>query len=86
VVVSPRGRARYTRLLPAQACMSLPYPAIRKTYISLHARATPARSTTAEVCANAARAILKPKNSKASECAVMRLLVRIVSEHQSITL
>jgi len=86
VVVSPRGRARYTRLLPAQACISSPYPAIRKTYISLYARAISARSTIAKAYANAARTILAPKNSKAPECAVMRFLMRIVFGHRSITL
>lgn len=86
MVVSPRGRARYTRPLPAQACISSPYPAIRKTYFSPYARATCARSTTAEACANATRAILGHKNGKALECAVMRFLVRIVFRHRSITL
>lgn len=37
-----------------------------------------ARSTIAEARANDASAILAPKNGKATECAVMRFLVRIV--------
>ena len=61
------------------ARISFPYAAINKTYISPYARAIRARSTIAKAYANAARAILRPKNGKASKCAVMRFLVRVMS-------
>ena len=61
------------------ARISFTYPAIRKTYFSLYARATCARPSRAKAYANATRANLAPKNRKALECAIMRFLVRAMS-------